>query len=262
MIFKYYDESYIRVKAIEWTTDWIHCGIVFQWCPLSCILFLAVLNLCLNLHDEYSQLGYCILSSDHITNKELYGDLPKITKRISQRRLQFAGHCKRSEGKIISNLVTWRWDCQYPQSANAIPWETDLWRPKGPSHQTICERQTRRYIKKSQISFNSIQQRSHTQMTWKFTLHNFPITYVENLGAICTKYLKRWAGISRCTTNTALYRSRKKYGLQLKRLTTSVKCMQVTKYHLNKHSVHGSTQVLYKDRIQKKAKQVRWNGVK
>ena len=38
--------------------------------------------------------------------------------------------------------------------------------------------------------------------------------------------------------------------------------MQVTKYHLNKHSVDGSTQALYKDCIQKKAKQVRWNGVK
>ena len=45
---------------------------------------------------------------DHITNEELYGDLPKITTRISKRRLQFAGNCKRSEGKIISELVTWR----------------------------------------------------------------------------------------------------------------------------------------------------------
>ena len=36
---------------------------------------------------------------DHIANKELYGDLPKITTQISKRRLQFAGHCKRSEGK-------------------------------------------------------------------------------------------------------------------------------------------------------------------
>ena len=45
---------------------------------------------------------------DHITNKELYGDLPKITTQINKRRLQFAGHCKRSEGKIVSELVTWR----------------------------------------------------------------------------------------------------------------------------------------------------------
>ena len=48
------------------------------------------------------------MSGGKTINKELYGDLPKITTRISQRRLQFAGHCKRSEGKIISELVTWR----------------------------------------------------------------------------------------------------------------------------------------------------------
>ena len=45
---------------------------------------------------------------DHITNKELYWDLPKITTQISKRRLQFASHCKRSEDKIVSELVTWR----------------------------------------------------------------------------------------------------------------------------------------------------------
>ena len=32
----------------------------------------------------------------HVPNKELYGDLPKITTQISKKRLQFAGHCKRS----------------------------------------------------------------------------------------------------------------------------------------------------------------------
>ena len=44
----------------------------------------------------------------HTTNKELYGDLPKITTNISKRRLQFAGHCKRSKGSVVSDLITWR----------------------------------------------------------------------------------------------------------------------------------------------------------
>ena len=43
------------------------------------------------------------------------------------------------------------------------------------------------------------------KMTWEFTIYNLPITYIKSLEAICTKYLKRWAGISQCTTNTALY---------------------------------------------------------
>ena len=75
MIFKYYDESYIRVKTKEWTTNWIHCGIgVFQGCPLSCILFLAVFNLCLNLLDEYSQLGYCMSNSTIRSSAKAYTD--------------------------------------------------------------------------------------------------------------------------------------------------------------------------------------------
>ena len=46
----------------------------------------------------------------HITNhanRELYGDLPKITAKITNRRLRFAGHCKRRKGSVVSNLITW-----------------------------------------------------------------------------------------------------------------------------------------------------------
>ncbi|XP_072016890.1 uncharacterized protein [Amphiura filiformis] len=79
-----------------------------------------------------------------------------------------------------------------------------------------------------------------------------PKTYTENLEATCTKYLKRWAGISRCTTNIALYRSKGKHGLQVKKLTTAVKCMQVIKYHLNRYSRDGKTQTLYRDCLENK----------
>ena len=32
----------------------------------------------------------------HIINAELYGDMPKITQKIRERRTRFAGHCARS----------------------------------------------------------------------------------------------------------------------------------------------------------------------
>ena len=44
----------------------------------------------------------------HITNRELYGDLPKITAKITNKRLRFAGHCKRRKGGVVSNLITWQ----------------------------------------------------------------------------------------------------------------------------------------------------------
>ena len=42
----------------------------------------------------------------HTTNKELYGDLPKITTNITMRRLRFAGHCKRRKGSKSDYLAT------------------------------------------------------------------------------------------------------------------------------------------------------------
>ena len=44
----------------------------------------------------------------HITNKELYGSLPKVSEKIRDRRLRFAGHCCRSTEEPISKLLLWR----------------------------------------------------------------------------------------------------------------------------------------------------------
>ena len=42
----------------------------------------------------------------HITNVELYGDLPKITQQTRDRRTRFASHCSRSM-ECVSKLVHW-----------------------------------------------------------------------------------------------------------------------------------------------------------
>lgn len=44
----------------------------------------------------------------HITNEELYGDLPKITAKIAMHRLRLAGHCVRHPEEIASQLVLWK----------------------------------------------------------------------------------------------------------------------------------------------------------
>ena len=38
----------------------------------------------------------------HITNEELYGDLPKVTSKIAMQRLKLAGHCVRHPEEIAS----------------------------------------------------------------------------------------------------------------------------------------------------------------
>ena len=52
--------------------------------------------------------------SDHISNKDLYGSLPKLSEKLNQYRLQFAGHCDRHSEEAVSRLysglqhmVTW-----------------------------------------------------------------------------------------------------------------------------------------------------------
>ncbi|XP_072051888.1 uncharacterized protein [Amphiura filiformis] len=43
----------------------------------------------------------------HMTNKELYGDLPKLSDKIRERWTRFAGHCYRSKTEPVSKLVHW-----------------------------------------------------------------------------------------------------------------------------------------------------------
>ena len=43
----------------------------------------------------------------HRTRHQLYGHLPPITKTIEVRRTRHAGHCWRSKGKLISDVLLW-----------------------------------------------------------------------------------------------------------------------------------------------------------
>ena len=50
---------------------------------------------------------------DHVKNVDLYGSLPKVSSRLRQRRLAFAGHCYRSYQSAyqpISDLLFWLGD--------------------------------------------------------------------------------------------------------------------------------------------------------
>jgi hypothetical protein len=43
----------------------------------------------------------------HVTKKELYGNIPKVPDKIRERRIQFAGHCLRNLKEPVSKLVLW-----------------------------------------------------------------------------------------------------------------------------------------------------------
>ena len=81
IVYNYYDNQFIRVKTKEWTTDWMQCLVgVFQGCPLSCILFLAVFNLCLDRLDGMKHVGYQ-LSSNITSAAKAYADDLTLTAK-------------------------------------------------------------------------------------------------------------------------------------------------------------------------------------
>ena len=45
--------------------------------------------------------------NDYITNRELYGTLPKVSQRLLERKLRFVGHCQRATDQPISELLLW-----------------------------------------------------------------------------------------------------------------------------------------------------------
>ena len=57
----------------------------------------------------YTRLLRSVLNihwKQHVTNAELYGDLPKISQKIRERRTRFAGHCSRSD-ECVAKLILW-----------------------------------------------------------------------------------------------------------------------------------------------------------
>ena len=45
---------------------------------------------------------------DNITNREIYGSLPKLSKKIQQRQMQFVSHCYHIPELVASQLVRWQ----------------------------------------------------------------------------------------------------------------------------------------------------------
>ena len=43
----------------------------------------------------------------HLTSRQLYGNLPPVSSVIQVRRLQFAGHCYRSKYEVVNRVILW-----------------------------------------------------------------------------------------------------------------------------------------------------------
>ena len=58
----------------------------------------------------YTRMLRAVLNVDqniHITNEDLYGQLPRLSKKVAARRMRLAGHCHRHRELPASRLVLW-----------------------------------------------------------------------------------------------------------------------------------------------------------
>ena len=64
-----------------------------------------------NIDGAYTRMLRAALNKslrEHLINKELYRNIPKISVAICEQQLRFAGHCWKSEGELASDLLLWQ----------------------------------------------------------------------------------------------------------------------------------------------------------
>ena len=62
------------------------------------------------LNGNYTRMLRAVLNvswSQHVTNTDLYRNMPKVTTTILKRRLRFSGHCWRSNEELIHQALLW-----------------------------------------------------------------------------------------------------------------------------------------------------------
>ena len=88
----------------------LFCSTVESVLLYGCETWTLTYDLQKKLDGCYTKLLRSILGyswKDHIRNEELYGNLPKLSAKIRQRRLKLAGHCKRHPEEKAHDLVLW-----------------------------------------------------------------------------------------------------------------------------------------------------------
>ena len=63
-----------------------------------------------NIDGAYIRMLRAIMNvswKEHMTNRELYNNIPIITSSIREQRMRFAGYCRRSNNELVSDVLLW-----------------------------------------------------------------------------------------------------------------------------------------------------------
>ena len=97
------------------------------------------------------------------------------------------------------------------------------------------------------------------RLNWELIIYNLPLSFVRELDAVCTRYLKKWLGFTKSITVSALYRKRDLFGLSLKRLSDVFKTLQVSKGYAMKTSDDAKVREVFNHRQERQENSSRWN---
>ena len=292
---KYYDELLVRVKTKKWKTDWFYYLIgLFQGDPLSVILFLIVFNLLLDYLSSHKNLGYMpSFASEETSNRAFADDLTLMSKsmdkikeqiRIMEEFLNWTRNMKAKPSKCVAVGMKIK-DGRYVSfdPCLKIGGENISYLGGTPikflghwiyvnlsdseTRKMIVDKLTGMLVKVDESVINGIMKcwvYNHlitSKVTWELMVYNLPITFVRELEALCTKYLKSWLGVTRSITNSVLYRSKDHFGLALKKLSDLFKTVQVGKGHMMKTSEDPKVREAFKHRQQRYKDSKQWNYV-
>ena len=289
----YYDELIVRVVTKEWKTDWFFYLIgLFQGDPLSVVLFLIVFNLLLDLLKNQNDLGYKPSFSASSTSNRAFADdltlmssrLDKVKKQIEvmENFLNWSRKMKAKPSKCVSlamkvidgtyssfdpeiyidgSVIKYIGDTPMKFLGHWIYVDLGLKNTK----QLIEDKLKGMFQTVDECGLNGVQKcwiynsLLTSKLNWELIIYNLPVSFLKELESICTRYLKKWLGVTKSITVSALYRRKDHFGLGLKRLSDLHKSLQVSKGYALKNSDDPKVREIFEHKQKSQENSSRWN---
>ena len=292
-MFKYYDELIVRVVTKDWKSNWFYYMLgLFQGDPLSVVLFLIVFNLLLDLLQDQKELGYKPSFSSEPTSNRAFADdltlmssrLEKLKKQIElmEKFLEWSRKMKAKPSKCVSlgmKVIDGTYQSYDPEIV--IDGQTISYVGNNPikflghwiyvdlglndTKQRIEDKLKALFQTVDECGLNGVMKcwiynnMLTSKMSWDLMIYNLPVSFVHDLDAICTRFLKKWLGVTRSITVTVLYRSKDYFGLDLKKLSDLYKSLQVSKGHALKNSDDTKVIEAFNNKREKQESSSRWS---
>jgi hypothetical protein len=84
-----------------------------------------------------------------------------------------------------------------------------------------------------------------SKMSWDLMMYDTPVSFNKELDVIVNRYLKKWSGLAKPANVSIFFRSKRHFGLHLKKISDFSKKLQVIKVHLLKYSRDPIIRKLY-----------------